>query len=439
MRPPSACGEQFETVGNGEHEREISRHEQGAKGGRGNSRCPKLWVIPPERMKADAAVIRKPEAELISPLNRLVSSGLLFRQGAPPQAIYLFKHALIQEAAYGMLLREPRRGLHARIAETLERGFPDLAENQPEVLARHCTEAGLIDKAAGLWGKAGHRSLARSALVEATEQLARALAQIATLPTTPALRREQIKLQIGLTNALMHTKGYAASETRVSLDQSRALIERAEAVGEPPEDPLLLFSVLYGFWVANLVAFNGVAVRELAAQFLALAERQGATFPLLLGHRIMGYSLMMLATRATGATFLAPTYLNSLATAYAELGQFSDAWRCVDEAMSIIDTTKGTLSEAEANRVAGEIALKSAQPDAAKAEAYFERALVVARQQQAKSFELRASMSLARLWRSQGKVSEVRELLAPVYGWFTEGFETRDLMEAKMLLEELVS
>ena len=129
-------------------------------------------------MKADAAVIRKPEAELISPLNRLVSSGLLFRQGAPTSHLSV-QAPLIQEAAYGMLLREPRRGLHARIAETPERGFPDLAENQPEVLARHCTEAGLIDKAAGLWGKAGHRSLARPALVEATAA-PRAVAQIAT-------------------------------------------------------------------------------------------------------------------------------------------------------------------------------------------------------------------------------------------------------------------
>ncbi len=241
-----------------------------------------------------AAVVHKPEAELNSALDRLMVAGLLFRQGAPPHATYLFKHALVQDAAYATLLREPRRALHARIAEVLENHFPEIAESQPELLARHCTEAGLIEKAAGLWGKAGQRSSERSAMVEAAGQLTRALEQIASLPTTPALRREQIKFQIGLTNGLMHTKGYAASETRTSLDQSRALIERAEAMGEPLEDPLLLFSVLYGFWVANVVAFNGGTVRELAAQFLALAERQGATVPLLLGHRIMGYSLMML-------------------------------------------------------------------------------------------------------------------------------------------------
>ena len=155
--------------------------------------------------------VRKPEAELASALDRLIAAGLLFRQGVPPHASYLFKHALVQDAAYGTLLREPRRALHARIAETLESQFTEIAENQPELLARHCTEAGLIEKAAGLWGKAGQRSLERSALVEAVEQLTRALAQIATLPATPALRREQIKLQVALITPLIHVKGYGCA------------------------------------------------------------------------------------------------------------------------------------------------------------------------------------------------------------------------------------
>jgi predicted ATPase len=129
-----------------------------------------------------AAVVGKPEAELGSALDRIVAAGLLFRQGVPPQATYLFKHALVQDAAYGTLLREPRRALHARVAETLESQFVETAENQPEILAHHCTEAGLIEKAAGLWGKAGQRSLSGSALVEATVQLHRALELIATLP-----------------------------------------------------------------------------------------------------------------------------------------------------------------------------------------------------------------------------------------------------------------
>ena len=131
-----------------------------------------------------------------------------------------------------------------------------------------------------------------------------------------------------------------------------------------------------------------------------------------------------------------PWCLSILARAYADLGRFDEAWRCVDEAMTAIETTKERWCEAEIHRIAGEIAL-NCQPDAAKAEAYFEHALAVARQQQAKSWELRAAMSLARLWRDQGKVQQARELLAPVYGWFTEGFDTRDLKEAKALLEQL--
>jgi predicted ATPase len=507
---------------------------------------------------------------------------LLFREGLPPNATYLFKHALVQDEAYGALLRELRRALHARIAETLESQFAEIAENQPELLARHCTEAGLIEKAAGLWGKAGQRSQERSALVEATVQLTRALNQVAILPATPALRREEIKLQVALINLLMHVKGYAAPETKAAAERARLLIEQAETRGERPEDPLLLFSVLYGFWVANYVGFNGDALRTLTAQFLALAGKQGATVPLMIGHRLMGTSLMargdiaesrvhydkalalydpaehrLLATqfgqdvgvvilsyrswtlwllgypeaaladtdhalknarelgqastmmyalahgsfihifcgtyaaanaqsdevvtladekgavawkafgmmhhgsllaltgqasnatqimtsgisawRSTGSRLWMPWYLSNLAMAYAEVGQFDDAWRCIGEAITAVDTTKESWCEAEINRMAGDIALMSQQQDAAKAETYFDRALEVARQQQARSWELRAAMSLARLWRDQGKSQQARELLAPVYGWFTEGFDTLDLKKAKTLLDTLAS
>jgi class 3 adenylate cyclase/predicted ATPase len=529
-----------------------------------------------------AAVVRKPDPELASALDRLITAGLLFRQGVPPYATYLFKHALVQDAAYGTLLRERRRALHARIAETLEGQFAEIAESQPELLARHCTEAGLIEKAAGLWGKAGQRSLARSALVEAAEQLTRALAQIATLPATPALRREQITLQVALITPLIHVKGYAAPETKAAVERARLLIEQAEALGEPPEDPLLTFSVLYGSWVVTFVAFNGDVVRELATQFLTLAEKQGATVPLMVGHRVTGHTLAftgdfagalahydqslalynpaehrplaarfgqdtrvnvlcwraltlwvlgypekavadidhalkdareigqagtlmfalenastphiicgnyatanalldelvvladgkgaffwkavglihqgcvlaltgeasdavqrltsgITAWRSTGATGWMPLYLSCLAGAYAELGQFDDARRSIDEAMTVVETTKERVCEAEVHRMAGELALKSPEPDAAKAEAYFERALAVARQQQAKSWELRTAMSMAQLWRDQGKRDEARNLLAPIYGWFTEGFDTLDLKQAKTLLDELAS
>ena len=214
----------------------------------------------------------------------------------------------MQDAAYGTLLREPRRALHARIAETLESQLAETAESRPEIiLAHHCTEARLIEKAAGLWGKAGQRSLDRSALAEAAAQFTRALEQIAILPGTPALRREQIKLQVALITPLIHVKGYAAAETKAAAEQARSLIEQAVALGEPPEDPLLLFSVLYGVWVANLVAFNGDAACDFAAQFLALAEKQRATVPLMVGHRLMGISLLFTGDIAGGRGHLHQT------------------------------------------------------------------------------------------------------------------------------------
>jgi predicted ATPase len=181
------------------------------------------------------AVARKPEPEVASALNRIIAAGLLFRQGVPPQASYLFKHALVQDAAYGTLLREPRRSLHARIAETLESQFVEIAENRPELLARHCNEAGLTEKAAALWGKAGQRSLDRSALAEAAEQLTRALDQIAALPPTPALRRKQIELQVALITPLIHLKGYAAPETKAAAERGRLLTSKLKRSEKPPK------------------------------------------------------------------------------------------------------------------------------------------------------------------------------------------------------------
>jgi predicted ATPase len=346
------------------------------------------------------------------------------------------------------------------------------------------------------------------------------------------------------------------------------------------DTPMLLFQVLYGFCVASYVAFDGDVLGEFAVQFLALAEKQGATVPLMIGHRVMGayltgtgnlkqgqahydraialyepsqhrplatrfsadarvsvlslrsWSLWCLgypdaaladadralgdareigqaatlmyalgiaappylqcgnyaqasamtdelvslaeekgalhwralaivnrgllatlkgtaseaiqmltsgiaARRSVGGTHWLPLYLSNLSAARAELGQFDDALRCIGEAMTAMETTKDRCCEAEVYRTAGKISLESPEPDAAKAQIYFERALAVARQQEAKSWELRAAMSMARLWRDQGKRTEARELLAPIYGWFTEGFDTLDLKEAKALLDEL--
>ncbi len=529
-----------------------------------------------------AAVVRKPEEELKAALDRIVAAGLLFRQGTPPQATYLFKHALVQDAAYGTLLREPRRALHARIAETLTGQFAEIAEHRPEIVARHCTEAGHIEKAAAFWGKAGQRSLERSALIEGAEQLARALSQIETLPSTPARRQVQMKLQALLIFPIIHINGYAAPQTKAAVERANLLIEQATAIGEPPEDPLLLLSVLGAYWYANTVAGNIETCCDVASRILALAKQQQAPASLTVGNCFMGVSLllageiaegkahfdqviahhdpaeyrplvarfgqdvgaaalvwrsnalwmlghpdaaladanravkdartmghaaslmfalsladtthmlcgnypagsecmrelaaladekgslfwktvalsiearhlaltgepakalpMMTSTRnayeLTGGKFLAPLDMSVIASIYAALGKFDDARRYMAEAMNTMETNKEKWFEAEVNRIAGEVELRSPEPDTAKAEGYFERALTVARQQQAKSWELRAAISLARLCRDQGKPQQARELLAPVYGWFTEGFDTRDLKEAKALLEELAA
>jgi tetratricopeptide (TPR) repeat protein len=524
-----------------------------------------------------ASVAGGNEAELGVSLDRLAQAGLISRFGVPPQGTYLFNHALVQDAAYGTLLREARRLLHARIAETLENEFADLVESRPELLARHCAEAGLIEKAAMLWGKAGERSLARSALVEATAQLDRALKLIASLPGTPPLRREQIKLQVAIITPLIHVRGYAAPETKAAVEQARLLIEQAEALGEPPEDRLLLFSVLYGFWVANFVAFNGPVICDLATQFLALAEKQGGTVQPMVGHRLMGTSSLytgdmakgrlhydqalalydpavhrslaarfgqdvrvailsyrslalwllgypeaalgdvdeainnarqigeaatlmyalahsamqqifcgnytianaqtqelaalakekdailwkafammnqggvlalsgatsdavhtltsgMDAWRTTGSTLWTPLRLSYLAVAHADLDQMEEASRSITQAMNVMEASNERWSQAEILRISGELARKF---DMAKAEALFNRAFTTARECRAKSWELRATISMARLLRDRDRPAEARDLLAPIYGWFTEGFDTFDLKEAQALLSEL--
>jgi predicted ATPase len=520
------------------------------------------------------------DAPLQAALDRLAEADILLVQGIPPDANYRFKHALIQDAAYENLLKSRRQMLHRRIAETLRESVAAGAGSEPELLAHHFTQAGLTEDAIEWWGKAGQRSLERAALIEAVAQFTRALDQVATLPPTPALRRDQIKLQVGLANTLYYTKGFAG-ETTEAFDQARVMIEQAEALGEHVEDPLLLYSVLYGFFIAKFMNFDGDAASALAQQFLALAEQQKATAPIMIGHRLLGNTLLVmgdateglshldrawalydpaahrpLATRfghdvgvatltfrplarwllgypkaalaetdraiaaaretnhmptllfalsctaftniccrdyataimrvdecialaqgkvpffemsattlrgcvfaqtgnaveaieaisaeiaglrAIGATTWGTYFLALLALAHAQLGKLEDARRCIGEAHTDIETRKERWCEAEVNRIAGEIALKSAEHDAVKAQAYFEHALAVARAQQAKSWEVRAAMSMARLWRDQGKSQQARELLAPVYGWFTESFDTLDLKEAKALLEELAA
>jgi predicted ATPase len=215
-----------------------------------------------------------------------------------------------------------------------------------------------------------------------------------------------------------------------------------------------LMYALYPVTVTHLLCGNYEAAADLSQELVALAEEKGALFWKSGGIMLQGcvraqtgkasdsvqtITASITAWRSTGATAFMPLTLSYLARAYTTIDQFDDAWCSIDEAMTAVETTKERWWEPEINRWAGEIALKSPERDGAKAQAYFERALAVARAQQAKSWELRAAMSMARLWRDQGKRDEARELLAPVYGWFTEGFDTLDLREAKALLEELAA
>ena len=239
------------------------------------------------------AVAGMDDAPLQAALDRLADADVLLVQGLPPDADYRFKHALIQDAAYENLLKSRRLILHRRVGETLRDKFAGTALAEPELLAHHFTQAGMTEAAIEWWGKAGQKSLEGSALVEAAQQFARAHHQITTLPGTAALRREQIKLQVAVITPLIHIKGYSAPETKAAIEQARLLLEQADALGETPGDPLALFEVLYGAFVANVMAFNADVSRDIAAHVLELAEKQSASFPRVLGHNHLGGSLML--------------------------------------------------------------------------------------------------------------------------------------------------
>ena len=519
-----------------------------------------------------AAVVRKSEEELGSALGRLTAAGLLFRQGVPPQATYLFKHALVQDAAYGTLLREPRRALHARIAETLESQFAEIAENQPEVLARHFTEAGMSETAIQYWSKAGERALQRSANAEAAAHLTSAIELICVSPKGGGESRLELRLQMALGSAARAIHGHAAPETlrvytraRDLLDETvpakeqmavlyglfsvtfvrgeyaaaRPVAEQALAVAAPEPDPEatafanrmmgivdwatgdflaaaprlrrvaelyaagsgnvtdLRYSQDHSVWSLSLLALAlwplGFVDQAIEAASKALARAQqinhamttafalifGSTLcefiradPLRGGHLFdealdycvskdlrtyfpwsrfygglslinrgqldQGLEMMrgaMAAAKKINTKMLWTPHLGSLALAHARAGQAEAALDLLSEALAAVEDMDERMFEAELHRIIGD-ALLSMQRQG-EAEVEFTRALAIARQQQAKSWELRAAMSLARLWRDQGKPQQARELLAPVYGWFTEGFDTLDLKEAKALLDEL--
>jgi class 3 adenylate cyclase/predicted ATPase len=504
-------------------------------------------------------------------LTRLVEAGLLYQQDAPPQAIYLFKHALIQEAAHQSLLRSTRQQYHQRIAQVLEAQFPETCEIQPELLAQHYAEAGLREQAIAYRQRAGQQALQRSANPEAVQHLTKSLELLATLPETPARAQQELDLQLALGPALGATKGSAAPEVEQTYIRARALCAQ---IGETPQ----LFRTLRG--LCRFYTSRGALpmAREPGEQLLRLAQRQDAptlrleahealgnllfylgeyaaarphleqgivlTDPALqralaLRHGIapgvtclgiaahtlwcLGYpvqavrrsqealalaqalahppslaiarhwaawlhqrrrdvpvvreqadALLLLATAqefptwvgsgrvwqgwvlavsgqggaglaqmrqglaavwATRAALWRPFGLVALAEAAGHVGQVAEGLRLLAEALESLEANAQGDMLAEAHRLQGALLLHQATPDAIQAEVCFQQALAIARRQQAKSWELRAATSLARLWQQQGKRAEARELLAPVYGWFTEGFDTADLQEAQALLE----
>jgi predicted ATPase len=517
------------------------------------------------------AVSRLPEDELQAALARLVAAELVFQRGTPPDAVYAFKHALVQDAAHGSLLRSVRQQLHTQIAAALETDFPEVTENQPELLAQHYAEAGLIEKSVACWGKAGHRSAARSAMVEAAAQLQKALDQLALLSDTPERRRQELEFSSALGAVLQAVKGHAGFETgqayararqlweqlgfpseflhvpygqsfyhmlrgefdlALRLDEdllrrsrqrndsaglimghfsagrdlmvlgkfgsSRSHLEQAVALYDPiahgslvhkvavhprvapqvflgsalfclgyPDQalersnaaiaearslahpPSLAASLATGSRVLSLVGDNA-ALEERIDELVAVATEQGFSYWRGLGTIFRGWvkvkngdvtagiSLLRsgsAAYSATGTELFVPHYNALLAAAYEIAGQAEDAEILLDEALRTVEKSGERWFEAELNRQKAQLLRRQGHVEAA--EELYGKALGIAREQEAKLWELRAAASLARLRRDQGRHAEARNLLAPVYGWFSEGFGTPDLKEARALLGEL--
>jgi class 3 adenylate cyclase/predicted ATPase len=516
------------------------------------------------------AVSRLPKNELQTALARLVASELVFQRGTPPDAVYAFKHALVQDAAHGSLLRNARQQLHAKIAEALEANSPELMDSQPELFAQHYAEAGLIEKSVACWGKAGLRATARSAMAEAAAQLQKGLDQLALLPDTPEHQLQELELRSALGLAVLSVKGQAAPETGQAYARARELWEQ---LGSPSE----FFHVPYGqdryyavrgeldlalrleedllrlsrerndsnglFWghissgrtlllagkfaaarlhleagtalyvrisdrslvqhtgmqansssdailglvlfslgfpdqalaesntavaeaqrlahppsLAGTLAFGArlhsltgddAALNAQADQLVAVATEQGFAYWRAMGTVLSGWarvrngdvtgglSLLRSGTeafRATGAGAWTPYFFGLLAMAHEIAGQVEEGLTLLDDAMEIVARTGERWYLAELNRHKGQLLLKQGHSEAA--EELYRKALSIAEKQEAKLWELRAAVSLARLLRDQGRRAEARDLLAPVYGWFTEGFDTPDLKEARTLLDQ---
>jgi class 3 adenylate cyclase/tetratricopeptide (TPR) repeat protein len=506
------------------------------------------------------------EPQLREALDRLTNAGLLFVRGTPPQSSYIFKHALVQDAAYGTLLRSRRRRLHARIAATLEDRFPEIVLAQPALLARHYTEAELAEQAVVYWLKAGQQALVRSAMTEAVAQLRKGLDALAGLPDGSWRQQQELDLQTALGPALTATKGNSAADANEALSRAGELAEqldrpeylvpilvsqwafhftRAEhrlalAIGEQLEqignvrndttaqllgrymhgttrlylgefvaaraalersvgladsahrtiaglayDPYVMVltflavtlaylgyidqarsrmdealsearrvghahTLVHGLNLANWIDWLTRAPEVHLEEFLSLSAEHGFQHYLSWALAYRGRSLTvrgqakeglelltqgLAELRSTGGAVNTSMLLTWLAEAYALAG-VAEERNCLAEAARIVETTDERVSEAELlHRVPGD--LLNAAGDRSAAEQHYRQAIAVAEQQSAKLLQLRASISLAQLWRDQGKPVEARDLLRPIYNWFTEGFDALDLKSAKALLDKL--
>lgn len=517
------------------------------------------------------------DATLLRELGRLVEADLLYQRGLPPLATYSFKHALIQDAAYQSLLKSTRQQYHQRIAQVLTAHFPETAETQPELLAHHYTEAGLLAQAVDAWQQAGLRADTRSAHAEASAHFTRALDVLQTMPETPQHIQRAIELLTALGWSLQAVKGYTASEAEYAYTRALELCQQIEAT---PHRVI----VLLGLWAFRVVRAEFPLARELGEQLLTMAQYAPDTPVPTLAHMTLGFTLFHLgdltaarshlaqgvalysgytplvatthvggvqdpkmlclsytaralwllgypdqasqqsqealahaqtlahpftllhaltlgimlqrwrgemhqsqernevartlateqgiahvvatstfqrglwllghgreqegsaevqqgltAYRSMGARLELPYRLAQLAETYGSLGQPAEGLTVLREALALVETTGERWWEAELYRLQGELLLAQAgtQLGVVEAEACMQKALAIARHQQAKSLELRAAMSLSRLWQQQGRRIEARQLLAAVYDWFTEGFDTVDLQQARALLGAL--
>ena len=523
-----------------------------------------------------AAVVPKPEAQLNGALDRLLGAGLLFRQGEPPDAMYLFKHALVQDAAHGTLLREPRRALHARIAEALETRFAGLVERHPELLARHCTEAGLIEKAARLWGEAGQRSLELVALPEAVAYLQEGLATIERLP--PSANRDSLELVLRepLHAARLQWRGWASPEVRAN---ATAILHLAQRQGRSQS----LLVGLWGMWINTITQGRVAESPDWARRLLREGNQSGNIDLQILGHRaslsshfylgelnealdqrdkvlalydegraarwreltgndvrtavgvfssqalwMLGYpdqasqmsdqkdadsrrlghpfdigwaltwgtyvfdyrcepdrllarvqeaerigreqsipvlnkvlvpageGLAMLRKgqlpeaisllqrgiegwRTTGGNLNLPYLKGALAEALSRRGDVETGFHLLDECLDQIERPgwNERVWLAEILRLKGWVLMRQGRHT--EAETQLRASIQYARRQQARSWELRSSKTLAELLIERGQRDAARQLLAPIYDWFAEGFDTLDLMEAKALLGGLTT